>query len=44
MRGDHACDYLDIDWFEMIGESSMLHGCGNYLLKDREINKIRYFL
>ena len=44
MKGELVGDYLDIDWFEMMGESSMLHGWGNYLLKDREINKIRYFL
>ena len=43
MKGDLVGDYLDADEFEGTGEGAMAHGWGNYLLKDRKTNKVRYF-
>ena len=43
MKGELQGDYLDADEFEGTGEGAMVHGWGNYLLKDRKTNKIRYF-
>ena len=43
MKGELVGDYLDADEFEGTGEGAMAHGWGNYLLKDRKTNKIRYF-
>ena len=43
MKGELVGDYLDADSFEMSGEGAMAHRWGNYLLKDRKTNKIRYF-
>ena len=36
-------EYLDAERFEGTGEGIMAHGWGNYLLKDRVTNKVRYF-
>lgn len=36
-------EYLDAERFEGTGEDIMAHGWGNYLLKDRVTNKVRYF-
>ena len=43
MKGELVGDYLDADGFEGTGEGAMAHGWGNYLLKDRKTNKVRYF-
>ena len=43
MKGELVGDYLDADMFEGTGENASAHGWGNYLLKDRKTNKVRYF-
>ena len=44
MKGDLAGDCLGADSFEMSVEGAMVHGWGNYLLKDRKTNKVRYYV
>ena len=44
MKNELVGEYLDADRFEMSGEGAMAHGWGNYLLKDRKTNKVRYYV
>lgn len=43
MKGELVGDYLDADEFAGTGEGAMVHGWGNYLLKDRKKNKVYYY-
>lgn len=43
MKGELEGEFLDADRFEGTGEGNAAHGWGNYLLKDRDVNKARYY-
>lgn len=43
MKGELEGEYLDADRFEGTGEGNAAHGWGNYVLRDRDINKERYY-
>lgn len=36
-------DFFDADRFEGVGENASAHGWGNYALKDKYTNKVRYY-